>query len=461
MSNFADFPEIYILLLEPNRSYILDTNQPTEGILKFKRNWKKPLFVFISTVPGRISHYGIGKKKKGDAGTDKIPLKIENIHQLNQPIIFNKIFERIPSRLKKTLQKKLQTGGLLPNKTSMAFLEELQRLDNRIAALLEKYNQSKISRLKPKVLQSLAIQKEAVYTSLKFAGIDPQEVINEISLDEIDDSFTFLDGLQGVSVREDGMIISDSDIFPEFDLDSKDLKTSTKIFSGNGKKMQITIANRTRLEEQTGADLIYYNQNDMSFIMVQYKVMELNKSTGEYEFRIADQQLVSEIERMNLIIQELQAYQDDNSVVDFRLSNNPFYFKLCERIDLNIDETGLCNGLYIPLEYFNRLSNSEKIIGPRGGKRLTPQLIQRKISNREFINMVKYGWIGSHKKQSKFLNKLFQYVIMSNRPIIFAQKKDDTPPSPPDSHINSLHQEHDFDYIKSQKQEIHIHLTHD
>jgi len=43
------------------------------------------------------------------------------------------------------------------------------------------------------------------------------------------------------------------------------------------------MANKLPLEEQTGADLIYYNETFSSFVMVQYKAM--NPGTEGQEFR--------------------------------------------------------------------------------------------------------------------------------------------------------------------------------
>ena len=43
------------------------------------------------------------------------------------------------------------------------------------------------------------------------------------------------------------------------------------------------MANRLPLEQQTGADLIYFHEKYRSFVMVQYKAME--RESGEEKFR--------------------------------------------------------------------------------------------------------------------------------------------------------------------------------
>jgi len=54
--------------------------------------------------------------------------------------------------------------------------------------------------------------------------------------------------------------------------------TRTGLWRGSGSGGDIILANRMRLEEQTGADLIYFNATFRSFVMVQYKAMEMKAS---------------------------------------------------------------------------------------------------------------------------------------------------------------------------------------
>jgi hypothetical protein len=44
----------------------------------------------------------------------------------------------------------------------------------------------------------------------------------------------------------------------------------------------------TPVEEQTGADLIYYNETYSAFVLVQYKAMEQAKGGAEFRWRDGD-----------------------------------------------------------------------------------------------------------------------------------------------------------------------------
>ena len=87
------------------------------------------------------------------------------------------------------------------------------------------------------------------------------------------------------------------------------------------------MANRLPLEEQTGADLIYFNETHRSFVMVQYKALE--KGDEEPEFRWSDGDLFTrEIERMHDLLKELSQIDPDTDPDGFRFSSNPFFLKL-------------------------------------------------------------------------------------------------------------------------------------
>jgi hypothetical protein len=70
------------------------------------------------------------------------------------------------------------------------------------------------------------------------------------------------------------------------------------------------MANRLPLEEQTGADLIYYNETFRSFILVQYKAMEEGSHGPEFRWQLNDH-LADEINRMNKLLMAPAMRQQD------------------------------------------------------------------------------------------------------------------------------------------------------
>ena len=93
-------------------------------------------------------------------------------------------------------------------------------------------------------------------------------------------------------------------------------------------RMTVIMANRLPLEQQTGADLIYFNEAYRCFVMIQYKAME--QGTNEPEFRWQDgDQFVKEVKRMETVLLRLSNITSGISPDGFRFSENPFFLKFC------------------------------------------------------------------------------------------------------------------------------------
>ena len=58
---------------------------------------------------------------------------------------------------------------------------------------------------------------------------------------------------------------------------------------------------------------------------------------------------------------------------EFRLSNSPFFFKLCHLSGFDPNDQRLVPGMYIPLDYWETLLASDGLTGSRGGKAVTYQ----------------------------------------------------------------------------------------
>jgi hypothetical protein len=83
--------------------------------------------------------------------------------------------------------------------------------------------------------------------------------------------------------------------------------------------------------------------------MVQYKTME--KEGDKFVFRLPNLQFTEEISRMDSIIQSLKSTNGNGFIHDYRFNENPFFVKICPRLEFDPDNVGLSSGMYIPLDY--------------------------------------------------------------------------------------------------------------
>lgn len=396
----------------------------SEPVPSFDHSRRAPLAVFACFEDGKITHIAHGKKGMS-AGTGLVCLKLEDLEPLARAIDFNELSLGVPKRLQSHLTRILNAGGILPPKTLGAFVDRISELDASVSGRLARHSarrEQALRRLKPRERQNLAFQKETLGIALEISGLSKDELLAWQPSDGSQQSF--LDGLPGAQVREDAMLLSDFSTMPGFEPIGQVTHYGSKVFSSlqdPSIRLTVIMANRLPLEQQTGADLIYFNETFHSFIMVQYKAM--NKRGDQVEFRWqADDQFSDEIGRMDALLAELRKFQSGSDPDGYRFSDNPFFLKFCPRVVFNPDDKGLFKGIYLPLDLWKCADSAGQFRGPRGGKVLTYQNVGRRINNTEFVSLVSGSWVGTSIEQSAFLRSVIRSVLESGKTVTFAIK---------------------------------------
>lgn len=435
----------YVLLVPENRrerlifeNEVIGRHVIGEPVPEFDHSRRAPLIILATFEDGAITHIASGKKgTPGSGGTRMVRLNLKDMQALKPPIQFADLIKKAPNRVKPHLERVLKQGGLLPPKTLAAtidvLLEIVPNLDSRLARFSARRDEV-LRRITPRQKENLAVQKETVSVALRIAGMDTEEVLSWTPAAEGRAS-SFLEGLPGAILREDAMIIADFNQLPGFDA-VRDTHFAVKEFvdqRDEKSKLVIFMANRLPLEQQTGADLIYYHEHHNSFVFVQYKAM--NKEGKEAVFRWqAGDQLTDEIARMDKILEELEASPADASPQSFRMHTNPFFLKVCPRQVFNPDDKGLFPGMYFPLDLWKCLAADPVTLGKQGGRFLTYGNATRRLGNSEFVMLVAGGWVGTTVPQSAVLKRVIQAVLETNKTVTFAikRKADPVPEAAPE-----------------------------
>jgi hypothetical protein len=385
----------------------------SEPVAEFQYSRTAPLVCFVVNS-GKLTHIGRGRRGNR-AGTGLSRLNIDCAKELLEPLSVRKLLGRMPKRNVASVCKRFRSGGLLTAKGFHAVIESVRQLSTQASLLLERFSHDRterIERLSPKVRINLAQQKEALLTALSIAGIN-RSLIQEWT-PSASTPLSFLDGLPCIRLREDSMVVNDLKILPGFEV-IKECSYNAAVFESESKEERLTVilANRLPLEEQTGTDLIYYNETYHSFVMVQYKAMR--QEDGKCIYRLPDEQLANEINRMDALLARLKGCAPSTDIGGFRLSVNPFFLKLCPRLIFNPDDVGLVPGMYLPLEYWKLLENDPGIIGAKGGRRITHDNAKRYFDNTSFTNVVAKAWIGSTPSQSRLLKFVIRQVLETGK----------------------------------------------
>lgn len=412
----------YIVRLSSARQAVFDARLDdevfAEPVPEFKHSRNVPLVCFIVGSGGVLSHISLGVRGRL-AGTDLRRLNMSRFIKLTSAVPGNEIISRTPIKFQSKLTERLSGGGILPPKTFESLISVLSEIAPETAETLRKYREERrerIGRLSNPIRSSLAEQKEAITTALAIAGIDKEE-ISGWDFDEGVGPISFLDGLPSVRLREDQMVVNDLTVLPGYEAIRNTTHNAT-VFRNAQSQLTVILANRLPLEKQTGTDLIYYNETFKCFLMVQYKAME--GDDGEVVYRFPNKQLIEELSRMNSLLEELGKCIPNTEADGYRLSENPFFLKVCPRLAFDPDNIGLSKGMYLPLDYWVFLSRHPGLIGPKGGKYLSYSNVRRYFDNTQFVTIASGGWVGTNTHQSAVLEAVIRSTLESGRAVVVA-----------------------------------------
>ncbi len=421
--------ELLLEAAEFGESFYSTNPSVSEPVPSFKHSKNAPLVVFAAFEDGYITHIADGRKGQY-AGTGLVRLYLEELQPLQHPIPFNELLSGTDIRVRRHLKQRFDQGGLLPPKTLGCFVGRITELDPSIDHRLTRFSARRaeaLQSLKPHARENLAYQKEALGLALQIAGL-PKDDLLEWQLSD-GKQHSFLDGLPSVQVREDAMLLSDFSTLPGFQPIGEVTHYSTKCFSSEQHppiRLTVIMANRYPLEQQTGADLIYFNETYRSFVMVQYKAMETRRGESEFRWQPKDQ-FSDEIHRMETLLEVLRKMPNGLDPNGYRFTDNPFFLKFCPRVVFNPDDKGLFKGIYLPLDLWKQAEAAGQFDGKRGGKVLTYDNVGRRINNSEFVKLVADSWVGTTIEQSKFLSVLIRNVLETGKTLTLAIRHSNEP----------------------------------
>lgn len=264
-------------------------------------------------------------------------------------------------------------------------------------------------------------ERDAIASSLQVFGGSTfrKRILREAGVGGVGPNAPFLRRLETVAVREDAQINHDQITFPGMEVAYASAVGSV-LLRGNGQYLTILNCNRQPLEQTLGVDLIYYNHRFDSFVLVQYKRMTEGDHGAEYRPQ-NDHNHQKELARMVTADKLLRALPKprDGGTKTYRLSGRPFFLKLCEAKAKVALDAGMVSGMYIPLELWRLLLKSPVVRGPKGGVALRWEN-SRRLTNGEFTNLLRNGWIGSAAGESKELSRIIEQVLAGGRMLVLA-----------------------------------------
>ena len=279
-------------------------------------------------------------------------------------------------------------------------IEQLLQEREAISSALDIFDSS--TKLRQDVLNSWIPKSENIITK---SEKDKEAILKE--------SISFFDGLER-TIQEETTIQHD---LLNFDGSmAEEHNGGYSQFTLGSRQLNIVYTNRTALEKEIGIDLIYYNENYDSFVLVQYKLLR-----GENDFCYRpDKQMRNELDRMNNFMLN---YKDNKSIKknkEYRLNDDGFLFKFIENKGIKIASSELIKGLYITREYINFIVSDDSPKGERGGTIISTEKTPRYLTNSEFTMLISKGFLGTRGIQSDVLKDLIKSYFKTGKAVLLA-----------------------------------------
>lgn len=221
-------------------------------------------------------------------------------------------------------------------------------------------------------------------------------------------------GLSRLNVYEDGVIEHDARIVPGYEFVASNVRGQATFRNGL-QTLEVYTANRRKLEEAFGVDLIYLNLFHRSAVLVQYKMLEPQGSGDEptdWVYR-EDKHLQKQLQTMRL-------FSPNHRTPDgFRLSREAFYFKFVRR-----QESETSTNVLLPLGHFEEILQDKAFRTASGNVKVGYKgLDGRYMRQTAFTALLQAGYIGSDASTTEHLRALIDGVLSGDDALVVAVQR--------------------------------------
>ncbi|MBF9316378.1 hypothetical protein [Mycobacteroides chelonae] len=342
-------------------------------------------------------------------------------HHVETPL--STVLRRLPNKLRSETSDFFSAASLRPvqvhNANSKALLEAISRAVPGSRNWLGKIG-GEIHRATGKTAYRLREERDAVQTAVSLAGIETnRQLFESTSATPIEHAFQLLRS-DIFAENEDDLIFAD---LRRFDTGGalSEVSGSTSVYQDSRVNLIITNVNRKPLERALGVDLFYWDADKNSYTFVQYKrLSELGRSYDASTDQYADDRwrytnradLKEQLARM----QSLGSHKPRDAT-DWRLVDNPFWFKFVRPKEFTSEDQRVISGMYVPSSYLRIGIQKNSFQGPKGGFAFG-YWNSRHVTRSVFIELVKSGYAGSTAAGSEEIYKVIERLSPDNQLII-------------------------------------------
>lgn len=420
MVNLRNFPENIGHYLESQMDERGQfTHIPLDGA-----DIKPRSIVFVLGHDGRLAFIGRLKRSQGKVAMRQRRLKGDKITPLGRQglnLLTDRTLKLLSPYLNKSTTHLSKTTGEALRDDLVLSYPELSKTFEELEELLQPNLQVEYEH-KEVILEQ---QKDATVLAMKVAGMLGME--REIASQSIDITApSFLDSIEEERIGEDRLIEHDAGVFSDWSLQDKAYISSGAEFVNENNRMTVFTVNRRALEKVFGVDLIYVDDLRKSATFVQYKMMDRKTQNKDFYFYPNSGNHNNELVRMD----KFQNYLDKNSknrnrLEDIRANISPLFFKLCTVTNLKKDENNVAVGMYIPLDHWHVLLNSDDTLGPNGGRQIGFHTVDtRYFTTSQFVELLKRNMIGTRSDVWPQLSDWIKKLVAADKSVVIAIRQE-------------------------------------
>ena len=439
-------------LLRFSARYRYDLNSVAEGYGRFStalpnaewRTQRLELFLLGLGVDDKrdgdaIDRLAVARRKLGPRNTRAFNVEFDQFVRF-EPIRVSELLAAIPEKAASTVGTLDGERGLwFPPEARKELLAALgARRPGIVPALEELW--ARINAKDPLApgtrIQKLALQRDAIGLSLDIAGMSDlrRQTFRRTPFRPTEDpSASFIDMMDNLLPQERALIEHDRSMLEQTVAIGK---YKTMDFSSGNRNLRVWTVDRGDIEKYTGVDLVLYNHDYKSLLLVQYKCMTKQHLGREETWTCRpDDQFHLQLDRMKNTVARIEGFEASSpKLEDTRLGDGALYFKLCKKLPLSQQDGELADGMFMDVDFVDKFLKSPEAQGPRGGSLISYENCERYLNNSLFCALARDGWIGTSGLTEAQMKELVGYVTEgTDRSFVVAEAKTYMPEGAPAS----------------------------
>ncbi|WP_328654508.1 hypothetical protein OG598_12110 [Micromonospora sp. NBC_00330] len=358
---------------------------------------------------GAVVLIGVARRSQ-QVATGKDRTSVTPVFRLPKPVPVKRLHDALPQDVKRRIDLLSRmphplAPKRLPPQGGAAVVGALQQLSPAVGQWIAALREAGEPLAGPHAAR-LREERDAVSLAIDISGVSAPDDLLYTPGDGLSPSEPFGATVNPLYLTDNPLFVADN----EDDLLAEDLRrfdphgqlqmrsSSIARFTDDQFTLTITNVNRKPLEKALGVDLIYYDELEQIFTLVQYKRMTrraARQNSGIERWAHTGQaELEEQLQRMDIGLNE-----PVNSG-DWRMVPSPFWFKFVRDEDFTPGDPFVLKGMYVPADYLQRaIADGSLRTGPRTGFEVTYSNT-RYLPREVFVALVRRGFAGTTRAGS-------------------------------------------------------------